>query len=244
MREQLKPSQVEVWYAPTNISISERASLGLLSTEEKQRHEGFQFDIHRYEYLIAHVLLRMTLSRYAAIAPQNWEFRTNEYGKPFIAEGMVVPPLYFSLSHTSGMVACAVARVERVGVDVESISRRTAWSDVSKHFFAPAEVEYLSQLPEEQRRKAFFEVWTLKESFLKAIGSGLSTALDRFAIFPRSDGRVSYQLGEIDQHGEWAFDIFHPSASHVLATAISCPGVHSVSMRFRNATAFLNSAIQ
>ena len=87
------------------------------------------------------------LSRYAAVAPADWAFIANVHGRPELLDRpRGVPDLRFNLSHTEGLIACAVTIGREVGVDVEHIGRRLT-HDVPARFFAPREVADLDALP-------------------------------------------------------------------------------------------------
>src|SRR5262245_2690814 len=90
----------------------------LLSSAEREHKERFVLDRHRRRYVLAHGLLRVALSSVAReIDPADWCFVANPYGRPFVASPSVLRPIYFSLSHTEGCVACVVSSCEAVGVD-------------------------------------------------------------------------------------------------------------------------------
>jgi 4'-phosphopantetheinyl transferase len=154
----------------------------MLSADERARMQRFRFEHDRHMYLVAHALVRVALSRYAACAPAAWTFTAGVHGRPEIAPGTCELPLRFNLSHTRGLVAVAIALERDVGVDVEHMYPRSFDLDVAGHFFAPAEVAALEVLPAAARRDRFFAYWTLKESYIKARGLGLAMPLDRFAF--------------------------------------------------------------
>src|SRR5690606_33310169 len=101
---------------------------------------------------------------------------------PDLAPGQTDVPLVFNLSHTDGLIACAVSRGREVGVDVEWLDRRGGDIDVADRFFSRYEVQALYAQPPERRRDRFFRYWTLKESYIKARGMGLALPLDRFSF--------------------------------------------------------------
>ena len=101
-----------------------------------------------------------------------------EYGKPYLPE---LPDFYFSLSHSGNMALCAVSS-EPVGCDIEL--PRKFDPAIARRFFHPAEQDWLFSLAEEEQSGAFFRLWTCKESFIKALGLGLSLGLDNFAVIP------------------------------------------------------------
>lgn len=175
---------VDLWYTVPE-TIAEAALLeryaGLLSAEERQRHARFAFARDRHRFLVSRALLRSVLSHYAPVEPGAWAFRAGTFGKPELAEP-AAGLLAFNLSHTEGLALCAVARAGQLGVDAEHIDPRRARLELARRYFAPAETALLEAASPECRAELFFRLWTLKEAFLKARGTGLATGLDSFAI--------------------------------------------------------------
>ena len=145
-----------------------------LSDDERQRSARFRFDRHRRDYVVAHALLRRMVSEHRDIRPADCRFVTAATGKPALADD---PGLTFSLTHTDGLVACAVADGHPVGVDAEPVDRDVSWTDLARQFFAPTEIAQLEACPADRQRERFLELWTLKEAYLKATGEGLSSSL-------------------------------------------------------------------
>ena len=106
----------------------------------------------------------------------------SENGKP-LADG-----LFFNESHSGNYVVGVVSDCE-VGCDIEKVS--SAPMKVAQHYFSPAESEYINSEPDKDR--AFFTIWTLKESYMKMTGQGLSLALDSFEILKTVNG---FSLGK------------------------------------------------
>lgn len=128
--------------------------------------------------------MRGALSLWSDQAPAKWEFALNEYGKPHIANPSPNTDLRFNLSHTNGLAVLALANNRELGVDVEYLGRQETNADIAERFFAPEEVlDFIAQ-PEQQKSMRFLEYWTLKESYIKAIGMGLSCPLESFAFRP------------------------------------------------------------
>lgn len=152
----------------------------MLDEEERARAARFHFEEDRRSYVAAHALLRMALSRRADRPPQDWRFAAARLGKPYLLDNP--RDLRFSLSHTRGMVAVAIAEGVEIGVDVEPSDRRAESMKLANRFFAPEEVALLAAVEGEARRDLFFAIWTLKEAVVKATGQGLSRALDSFAV--------------------------------------------------------------
>lgn len=100
-----------------------------------------------------------------------------EYGKPLLRE---YPLWQFSLSHSGDWAVCALAKAP-IGIDVQQ-RRPVDVLALAERFFAPQEAALLRSLPESEQNRAFFRLWTAKESILKAQGSGLSGGLNRVPI--------------------------------------------------------------
>ena len=109
---------------------------------------------------------------------QAGEIQTGEYGKPCFP---TLPGFHFSLSHSGSMALCAVSDMS-LGCDIELI--RGDRLRLAERFFHPRECAWLHSLPEDERQAGFFRLWTSKESFIKAIGRGLSLPLDSFCVLP------------------------------------------------------------
>lgn len=192
----------------------------LMTPDERERHQRFHFEKDRRLFLATRALVRCALSHYADVAPADWRFDRTEHGKPFVVAPEEAPELFFNLSNTPGLVACAVsARSERLGVDVENITRSTDAIEIADRFFSDLEVEALHALPVEQQRKRFFSYWTLKESYIKARGLGLAIPLGQFSFLLDEAPPIRIRFGpeiEDDPRG-WRFRLFRASRDHFLA---------------------------
>jgi 4'-phosphopantetheinyl transferase len=181
------PEEVHLWFAQPGTSYAgwHARYASLLAPEEAARHARFLAEKDRDAYLVARALVRCALSTYADVEPHAWRFVANARGRPRIA-GPLAPghALRFNLSHTDTLVALAVTRGRLVGVDIEAPGRE-APLDVAQRFFAAPEIAALQGLPSAEQAGRFWELWTLKESYLKARGMGLAIPLDTFAFgFP------------------------------------------------------------
>ena len=192
----------------------------LTSARERTRARRFGLERLRETDLLSRALVRTTLSRYAPAAPDAWRFTHGPKGKP---EVVGAPGLRFNLSHADGLVACAVTGVCDLGVDVEDSARRCELLRVARRFFARDEVASLERLPASRRRERFFEIWTLKEAFIKARGLGLPLPLGRFVVDRDRPAAITVafaaELGE--RGGDWQWALARPSARHVLALALA-----------------------
>lgn len=218
---------IDIWltYYDEVAEGSQLAGLrSFLSEDEVARESRFYFAEDRKRYVVTRAMVRMVLSRYARIDPRRWVFSKNDYGRPAIADAMAdadadARGLCFNLSHTRGLIALAVTRGRELGIDVENVATRAVSLDVAEHFFSRTEVAELSCVAPERQQDRFFEYWTLKESYIKARGIGLSLPLDGFSFdFPQQAGvriRITPELQDRDDR--WSFWQYRPSPDHLMA---------------------------
>lgn len=218
---------VAIWYCDTEaVGADELARLDRrLSTDERMRRDRFVFERDRHDFTVAHAVARRALSHYAERAPEEWRFRTDSFGKPAIVEPQAgMPPLTFNLSHTRGLVACAVARGTRLGIDIERIEQVTEFEEIACRFFSPTEVCMLNACAPEEYSTRFLELWTLKEAYLKAIGRGMSVPLDSFAILFGADDGIKFAAPP-DEDAGWNFLLAAvPTGARIAVAVQSAPG--------------------
>ncbi len=194
----------------------------LLSADEAARAGRFfqQDDVARF--VIGRALARTMLSRYADVDPRDWPFVIDEHGRPELAQRPATAlDLRFNLTHTKGLVACAVTVGREIGIDVEQVTRHVL-HEVPERFFSPQEVADLRALPEADQHMVFFEYWTLKEAYIKARGLGLALPLRHFT-FLRRPGRAPEIMFAPELHDDaasWQFAQFWPSGEHRMAVAV------------------------
>ncbi len=154
-----------------------------LSADERERAERFHFEKDRTRFVVARGGLRSILGRYTGLHPARLQFSYGAQGKPELA-GMAGQhsALRFNLSHAGTQALYAVTGGRKIGVDVEFIRADFASMEIAERFFSPREVAALRELPTQARTRAFFNCWTRKEAYIKALGEGLSCPLDSFAV--------------------------------------------------------------
>lgn len=215
------PNEVHVWFA--DIDNGSDAHHHLLSADERARADRFQFDRDRDRFAAARATLRLMLALYLGDEPRGYEFGYGEQGKPFLAGAFAASGLEFNVSHAQGLAAYAFACERRVGIDVEGVRPVADAHEIAERFFSPREAEQLGGLRDEEKPEAFFNVWTRKEAFVKAVGEGLSYPLDRFEVSLGSSGRlVNIEPGSTAR-GEWSLcELEAPSG---YAAAVAAGGV-------------------
>jgi 4'-phosphopantetheinyl transferase len=223
----LQRGACHLWhFRPSSIAGSTlEHGLAFLSTEERARYARYLVPHAARSFLAARVFLRSLLSEYAPLAPAAWRFDTNPWGRPYIINPDAPKGLLFNLSHKPGLVTCLVGCARDLGVDVEEHCERPYLLQIASRFFSPSESAALLELPATRRSRRFFELWTLKEAYIKARGMGLSLGLSRFSFSVEeapspSTATVCFDQGFDDDSGTWDFRLFQPDACHLIATAV------------------------
>jgi len=214
----------------------------LLSEEERERHESFYFARDRDLYLLTHGLARTSLSRYLKIAPDKWVFTHSRHGRPEIVQLGGNPQLRFSVSRTHGLVACLIVLSIDAGVDVEKIRKLDNLKTLFENVFTYPEISKLHDLPESEQMEAFFTLWTLKEAYVKAKGTGLSLPLNSFTFYFDTTRRlrISVDAELQDLPSDWQFASFRPTRSHAIAVALRRKDRVDLRIRFFEAIPDLN----
>lgn len=158
-----------------NLHGDNMIEISLIKLDKKEQHTH------------AHKLLRECLKRFEVDYSESTPIIKGKYGKPFLAEH---PEIQYNLSHGDGIVACIVGEKE-CGIDCERV--RTYHVNVVKRAFSEAEKALIESAEESEKDLIFFRLWTLKESYIKALGTGLSYPLakaefildrDRISVHP------------------------------------------------------------
>lgn len=157
-----------------------RHLLSCIEGEKQKRINDFVFEEDKIRCIKSDLLLKTVLNGRFDIPIDKIKYKTNKYGKPYLINSEVC----FNISHSGNWVVCAVSQ-GAVGIDVESI-KPVDFSLVSK-FFSEAEIQNFNEVPEPQKLDYFYDLWTLKESFIKAVGEGLSIPLGSFSILISED---------------------------------------------------------
>jgi 4'-phosphopantetheinyl transferase len=219
----LEHGQIHLWMTFSD-EITDKGVLQrydrLLAPEEREQQRRFQFEIDQHRHLVTRALVRAVLSRYVAVAPHEWAFASNAYGKPEIANAdHSARRIAFNISHTRGLILLGITSDGVIGVDVENCRAREAPLEIADQFFEPKELAELRTLPTAQQQDRFFEYWTLKESYIKARGMGLSIPLDWFGFQFSGESTVGISMRpELnDRPSRWRFWQFRPGASYLAA---------------------------
>jgi 4'-phosphopantetheinyl transferase len=177
---QLANNDVHIWTMPAKASDAVVAQFErVLSEDEAERASRFRFSHLRDSFVITHGVLRYLVGRYLNLDPARICFVYGDKGKPAVSSAA---NLQFNLTHSEGLAAVAFTAGCQVGMDVEHIRPVAEMQQIADRYFGSEEAAELMLLPENERERAFFRCWTRKEAYIKAIGDGLSCALDSFQV--------------------------------------------------------------
>jgi len=156
--------------------------LSLTSELTRSRNKRFVKWQDAQRELVADILARSIIRKKLNLNNEEIIFERSKDGKPGLSGH---PDFHFNLSHAGAWVICAISDDE-VGVDVEEI--KPVDFDISRNYFSKEEHDALMSKEGKERLAYFYDLWTLKESYLKAVGKGLLAPLNSFSIEIKPDG--------------------------------------------------------
>lgn len=194
-----------------------------LSVAERARADRFRFDRDRERWLAGRLAQRMILARELGADLAEIEYATGVNGKPSLA-GRHEGALEFNLSHSGSCGLLAFTRGVPLGVDVEEVHPIEDIRAIAERHFAPEEQERLFALPAAEQEEGFYRLWTRKEAYIKAIGTGLSHALDRFAVTHEPEHcRFVHLDGDAEAAASWSLLHLRVRTGFVGAVAVPRP---------------------
>ncbi|MED4829453.1 4'-phosphopantetheinyl transferase superfamily protein [Bacillus atrophaeus] len=164
--------------------------MSFVSAEKREKCGRFYHEEDAHRTLLGDVLVRSVISEKYGVNKAGIDFFTQEYGKPYAP---AFPDIDFNISHSGRWVICAID-AEPIGADIEKMKPISL--DIAKRFFSETEYRDLLSTHKDEQISYFYHLWSMKESFIKQAGKGLSLPLDSFSVRLRQDGRVSVELPE------------------------------------------------
>jgi 4'-phosphopantetheinyl transferase len=219
-------SSVDLWVAPEEIAHATVGAVNcrqLLTKEELLRESRIHHERDRALYRLGRALMRTVLSTYVDVEPLEWAFARSRFGRPRIAAPTGVS-LEFSLAHTTGLALLLVSASAAIGVDVEH-ARRPIAAELPCHVFGRPEIDDLASRRGVARQRRFFEYWTLKEAYAKALGTGLSLPLDQCVFRIEAGWATALVQPEVESSPpEWWFSLPVTVPGYVAAVAVGKDG--------------------
>ena len=153
-------------------------SYNIVSENCKSKAKCFRFEADKLRTIIGELLARYGICHCFGIDASKLSFNVSEYGKPYI-DGI---PYYFNISHSDDYIICGVSDIN-IGVDIEKMQ------DIDFGFacdvFSDDEMRRFSSESVENKKELFFSIWTLKESYVKWLGSGFHRKLSSYTVSPK-----------------------------------------------------------
>lgn len=194
----------------------------LLDHEEQQRAQRFHFEKHRIRFVSKRAQLRIMLAAYLDISPNDIQFTTAAKGKPRLQGTQPNCDLVFNVSDSSDHALFAIGQNQTLGIDLEKRRKITDMEGMAKRCLAPTEISWWKAQDKVRRINAFFDFWTQKESFVKAVGEGLSLGLNQCVIVPSQPPRLIDIPPHCGRPDEWTL------------TPINLEGNYSANLAARN----------
>lgn len=219
----LSGNEIHVWRASLDQSATQVQQLAqTLSTDERIRSERFYFEQDKNYFVVGRGLLRTILGIYLGMEPSQLQFCYGPCGKPYLAETTDGSTLNFNLSHSQGLALYAIARFHRIGIDLEYIRPISEAEQIARHFFSPQENAVFQALLPSQKQAAFFNCWTRKEAYLKAIGDGLAFPLEQLdvSLFPGEPAQIYSIKGDRSVAARWSLQELTPAPSYTATLAV------------------------
>jgi 4'-phosphopantetheinyl transferase len=162
----------------------------------------------------------MVLARHLGCTPDEVPLANGFLGKPEFAGGGHERPVEFSVSRCDDRCLIAVSRTGLVGVDLE---RRRTIGDldrIASLYFTPHEAGTIAALRDGRKLDAFFDCWTSKEAYVKALGTGLTTPLESFALPTAPSNATGVTWATV--HGrDWTLYRCHPWPGYTAAVVLA-----------------------
>jgi 4'-phosphopantetheinyl transferase len=195
-----------------------------LAPDECLRAERFHFERDRRRFIVGRGVLRTILGRYLGLEPNHLQFCYGPRGKPALA-GISTRPnawLCFNLAHSQNLALYAVTCERELGVDIECIHAIPDAEQIAARYFSAHENAGLRSLPANQKQEAFFNCWTRKEAYIKAIGDGLAQPLAEFdvALAPGEPARLLRIKDNAQAAARWSIQALTPAPGYVAALAV------------------------
>jgi 4'-phosphopantetheinyl transferase len=223
-KSMLDEGDVHVWAVPFMPCRYDLEFLyGVLSPVEQSDVKRYVFDKDRENAVISRGLLRLLLGHYLNADPKQLQILRTKLGKPYLVS-LRENALFFSVSHSETRAIYGITRAGRIGVDIEYLAKDFDGCEIAGQFFTEEENATLEMTPQEYKRRVFFRYWTLKEAYLKGVGTGLSMGLNSFRLIPVRDEEM-YRICHNDGvPGTWTLRCVQPWSDYIMSVAVEGDG--------------------
>jgi len=221
MLKGLERGEIHIWHARLEqLNGTAQGMVLTLSPDERDRANSFRFELDRDRYAMSRGILRRLLGKYLDVSPGSLQFRYGLYGKPYVAEESLPQPIYFSVSHSCGLVLFGFSRDQEIGIDLERIRMDFDFENIAKALLPPGEFAKLFSLAHAARFAEFFRLWTRMEAWAKARGIGMSL-LDGAGTYSQRGEDLVWRSVCIPsgEFSSWKIEEFSPEPHYVASVA-------------------------
>jgi 4'-phosphopantetheinyl transferase len=164
--------------------------------------------------------VRRALSRYLACDVREVDVDRDALGKPRLRHQPVGAGVELSVSHCRGRAMIAISSEGAIGIDVEAVHPIPDMDGIADAYFTPEEASTIGHASGDRKVEAFFNCWTSKEAFTKALGTGLRTPLESFVISGAMSSASGVTPGRI-RGQTWTLFRLAPWAGYTAAVVVA-----------------------
>ena len=181
----------------------------VLPSFEQKKIDAYKVKAIKDRQILLKGLLHVLLGCYLKTDPQSIEFEYNKFGKPFMPDHPKYKNICFNISHSNNIAVYGFTQKRNIGVDVEKVRELPDMNGVIDLCFSDSEKKWFNMISSQDKNKIFYKIWTSKEAYLKAIGTGLSFSPDKISTGLNSEGDIIFENIEGDENPEkWRLDAF------------------------------------
>ncbi len=186
--------------------------LNKIRKSKRVKLERFKFYEDALRSLFGELLLKYALEKHFTVDYDNEIITENEFGKPFLKNKQIT----FNISH-SGNWSVIVCSTNNSGIDIEKIGKPPY--EIMYKNFTQSEIEQIQEYSNEDKVEKFYQIWTLKESYIKMLGKGLTKPLDSFSIDAFSDNNLNVKENN-QKISDVHFRLFRLDLEHIMAVCM------------------------
>jgi len=174
--------------------------------EELDQEKKYHFEKDQLSFVIRRGILRSLLGNYLGKDPSEISYRKGSYGKLYLDNQMNHNKVNFNISISKSIALFGFTVNREIGIDIEYNNSALELASVANNYFSKQEKEELAKLPRKEFIKGFYNCWTRKEAYLKAIGKGLLLSLDQFnvSLSPNRPARLISSKRSENEEKNWS----------------------------------------
>lgn len=224
----LGPETAHVWRVPLEDAMTGKVisrCRRILAPDEIERAQAFQTPSTGNQFILYRGALRLLLSRYTRYWPGRIRYTHGPHGKPSLAHPRFFPSgtdLEFSISHSGDYALIGITRGRPFGLDIERLRPIADAGEQIERFFTPTESADFNALPPEHQPHGFFNCWTRKKSFVRALGEGFAQTMPRceVTLVPGKPPKLRRHALLPGDEARWMMFSFEPASGYTAAISI------------------------